>query len=549
MAKGFVAALAGAAVLLAAAPANAATPAAGHLRVAIDSASSTADFSRTAARQSYVVLHEWEGAKRAAIKLQNPNVKVLLYRNLSALSTADQWGNHSTGLTTQEAQTHPEWYLLNTSGQRFTFGGYGWLWAADIGNAGYQQAWTDSVLAALQSGGWDGVFVDDTNPTIKYHYTVSAVAKYPTDAAYGAATRSALAVLGPKIRASGKLVIPNMGAWREYRPVVEDWLQFVSGGMDEMFVKWSNTPGEGYLTGSAWENQMKEIAAAEDRGKAFLAVTHSANTDAAAARYGWATVLLAARGRASYALHGDYTQESWFPEYDYDLGDATGAASSSGGVWRRSFERGLVLVNPGTTNATVSLGGSYSGSGLTRVSSTVMGPHTGLVLTRDDAPAPAPSPTPTPTPTATPAPVPSPTPTATPTPAPSPTPTPTPTPAPTATPAPSPTPAPTPKKKPPKRRQLASVQVKLSCVSVRRSCRQQLVLQGWNAGRQVRLGSRRVELSARDRRSVRVKLTRTGQRLLLRRRSLSMVVAPRAHGSSGTARVSPRRVRLHAEGV
>ena len=91
--------------------------------------------------------------------------------------------------------------------------------------------------------------------------------------------------------------------------------------------------------------------------------------------------------------------------------------------------------------------------------------------------------------------------------------------------------------------------MKLSCVSARRSCRQQLVLRGWNAGRQVRLGSRQVRLTARERRSVMVRLTRTGQRLLMRRRSLSMVVSPRAHGSSGTARVSPRRVRLHARSV
>jgi len=47
------------------------------------------------------------------------------------------------------------------------------------------------------------------------------------------------------------------------------------------------------------------------------------------------------------------------------------------------------------------------------------------------------------------------------------------------------------------------------------------VLRGWNAGRQVRLGSRQVRLTARERRSVMVRLTRPGQRLLMRRRSLS----------------------------
>ena len=53
--------------------------------------------------------------------------------------------------------------------------------------------------------------MDDTNPTMSYHYDVARVAKYPTDAAYQAATRSALAAIGARFRAAGKLVIPNFG--------------------------------------------------------------------------------------------------------------------------------------------------------------------------------------------------------------------------------------------------------------------------------------------------------------------------------------------------
>ena len=47
-----------------------------------------------------------------------------------------------------------------------------------------------------------------------YHYDVGRVAKYPSDAAYSAATGSALAFIGPRLRAQGKLVIPNFGDWR-----------------------------------------------------------------------------------------------------------------------------------------------------------------------------------------------------------------------------------------------------------------------------------------------------------------------------------------------
>ena len=74
-------------------------------------------------------------------------------------------GHASTGVATQDAAAHPEWFLLNTSGQRFTFGDYNWLWAADVGNAGYQQRGPTTCSRPL-GGGWDGVFMDDTNPTM-----------------------------------------------------------------------------------------------------------------------------------------------------------------------------------------------------------------------------------------------------------------------------------------------------------------------------------------------------------------------------------------------
>ena len=61
-----------------------------------------------------------------------------MYKNLSAMATA-RGGISGTGVTTQDAESHPEWYLRNTRGERFTFGGYDYLWAADIGNRAYQE--------------------------------------------------------------------------------------------------------------------------------------------------------------------------------------------------------------------------------------------------------------------------------------------------------------------------------------------------------------------------------------------------------------------------
>lgn len=385
--------------LASASSAHAATTAAGHLRVAIDSASSTADFSTTA-RSSFVILNEWEQAKMKSLKAANPNVKVLMYKNLSFMSAADAYGNSNAGVTTQMAD--PSWYLLNTSGQRFTSDWYSYMWAADIGNPAYQQKWADSVLSKLQTQGWDGVFADDTNASMHNHYDPASIAKYPTDAAYAAATGSALAAIGPKIRAAGKLIVPNFGEWRLNRSTVNGWLDYVSGGMEEMFTKWGNTTGTGYLPVTDWNLQLGCLKDAEAKGKYFLAVTHSTNTDAAAARYGWATILLASNGHASYIEGGDYTNQPWFPEYDYAIGEPAGnETADASGVHRRAYTNGLVVVNPTSKSVSVSLGGTYNGSGLTNATSATMAPNTALVLTNPAGTVTPPPPTTTTTTTPT----------------------------------------------------------------------------------------------------------------------------------------------------
>ncbi|HEX6584251.1 MAG TPA: hypothetical protein VF056_11670, partial [Thermoleophilaceae bacterium] len=75
------------------------------------------------------------------------------------------------------------------------------------------------------------------------------------------------------------------------------------------------------------------------------------------------------------------TTETWFAEYDYDLGRPLAAETrDANGVHRRAFERGLVLVNPTASPLVTNFNGTYTGSGLTNATAATMGPHTGLIL-------------------------------------------------------------------------------------------------------------------------------------------------------------------------
>ncbi|MET0983986.1 MAG: putative glycoside hydrolase, partial [Steroidobacteraceae bacterium] len=66
-------------------------------------------------------------------------------------------------------------------------------------------------------------------------------------------------------------------------------------------------------------------------------------------RYGFASCLMD-DGYYSFTVHGQgYSGVQWFDEYDVKLGKAISSPSTSAwknGVYRRDFEKGIVLVNP-----------------------------------------------------------------------------------------------------------------------------------------------------------------------------------------------------------
>src|SRR5882757_675810 len=351
----------------------------GHIFPALDSASSSAEY--TPHRDNYVILQAWETKRLHELKAANPSTEVLVYKNLAYSGPgAGSDATASTGVASGEAAE--SWFLKNTSGKKFTSEGYEWLWAMDIGSAAYQQRWYENVIGEVEAQGWDGVFIDDANASIKYAYDPAEVAKYPNDASYSAAMESALAYIGPKIQARGKLAIGNFAMWVEAQPTYNRWLGYLSGGLDEMFVKWGRGAGEGYRPSYQWQSQVEEAEYAASQDKIFIAFTQGATGETQAARYGYASVLLGGDDSASYAFTPNYTEETWLPEYEYEIGNATGAETGdASGVHRRVFEAGLVLVNPTESARSVSFGGTYSGSGLEGATGATMPAHSALVLT------------------------------------------------------------------------------------------------------------------------------------------------------------------------
>lgn len=363
------------------------TATAGHVRYAIRPEGAWPNPSLTAHRSRVVILLPWQQALMHRLKASNPRLIVLEYKDLgNASSYPPVDGLTADGVSYAQALAHhPKWLLRDRAGQPIRCLGFPYLWATDIGNRGFQRAWAGEVVHELKSEGWDGVFIDNVNPTMRSYHDPADVAKYPSDAAYSRAVTSALAHIVPKIHAAGKLAMANIGSWPDYRATATRWLRYLDGAMDERFAKFTNVPGQGYRTPAEWRAELSILQQVQHQGKWFMGITQSSDGDTRAERFGWATMLLGSDGRATFALQNDanYGVETWFPDYEAPIGRPLGAASEQpSGVHRRAFSRGLVLVNPTTHSRSVRLGARYTGDGLHAVTAATMAPHSGLVLVR-----------------------------------------------------------------------------------------------------------------------------------------------------------------------
>jgi len=364
----------------------------GHVFPAIAGDAAFPDLTQTAEREKYVILQAWQTDRLRVLKAANPNLKVLVYQNLAFCTDPGLKQPASSGVPCTSAPD--AWFLRNRKGHRFASQSFPWLWAMDIGLRSYQRAWAANVNALLHSGPWDGVFIDDADPTMKYAYPAAAVAKYPDDAAYSAAMGKALAFIGPRIRADDKLAIANFATWVEYPRLQDSWLSYLDGALDEMFVKWGDTADTGYRDLQQWKAQVAEAAYASARGKIFLAFTHGPATDIGAAIYGYASLLMAGNSASAYAYTADYSQEIWIPEYDYQIGHPLRKMQCHRGLCWRQFSRGIAIVDAGSSPGSLRLGARYSGSGLHSVDHVMLRPNTALVMTADQPSARPPSPVP-----------------------------------------------------------------------------------------------------------------------------------------------------------
>lgn len=297
------------------------------------------------------------------IRAANPQARLLAYQKSGGMK-ADSGDHPSTGVQIEDAAE--SWFLHDADGNRLIYCDYDGVYAANMGDPGYQARWLENVRSRVAADGFDGVMMDDTNifPGHCLGSKGTAIAEYPTDEAYGDAVVQFMAAVGPSLIADGLLVAPNiaMNPWDETMLAqTEAMLPYITHWVREYWMRWED--GE-HFRNSTWASTLDTMRIAQEAGVAYLAITKGPGDEGAEAGqfYGRASWLLVWDGASdsAWGYFGSEGGDPWSPTWGPDIGLPLEEAVETDGVWLRRYGGGIVLVNPTDDDGVVvSLGETY----------------------------------------------------------------------------------------------------------------------------------------------------------------------------------------------
>jgi hypothetical protein len=292
------------------------------------------------------------------------------------------------------------WLLKDANGEYVPYGhGYSDLYLADVGNRSYQRrliAEMDSDIRVRR--GVDGVFIDNVIGNL---ITISD--NYRDNASYRQAMLAFIRAVGPALRAKGWYVAVNAGmndpGARALTGEINDGTQYiwwykqiapyVSAISTEHWQQWGSTGAvrtSGTAWTQAWEGWERLPTVVASMSKDFYAITTGALSDTGKAAYLRASFLLAWKpGRGAFFYTDSYVGrgDPWRLLATPDIGQPLGPRRQIGLGFRRTFTRGIAVVNPSpSTPQAFVFQRKYLMPNGTTARSITLAPTSGLVLRR-----------------------------------------------------------------------------------------------------------------------------------------------------------------------
>lgn len=293
---------------------------------------------------------QWQG-------LQGDRAKPAGVPHLLVYATAVQRPSDPKGITQcmTPAEVQPDWFLLDTRGNKLHRGsdGSGGDYALDPGNPAFQQRSATFLLAKCRREGWSGVLHDEINGDLSWAFPGQQSAKYPTSELYRQALLGYVRYLGAQFAAAGFMFAGNIGE-ALFRGWCEDLTRAGMVTSSETFVA-GNVGRSGPMSAEdgLWAARVSWLE--WSLANAPAVIMHDRQNDETPTLYGLCTFLLVDNGKGVYGASTGYSAaDRWMDCFTaaQSLGSPLGPrVNVSGGLWRRDFQRGYVLVNSSTSAA------------------------------------------------------------------------------------------------------------------------------------------------------------------------------------------------------
>ncbi len=318
-----------------------------------------------------------------ALRAMNPNFLVLHY-HLSMWQSAPAttfilpdatacmgapvcWSNDYDTVNKSES-----WFWHNTNNQR-VMSGVDQKLLMNVSVGAFQQYWEQSLIDQVTAGEYDGIFFDSASPALlqgecggnganqdpRLAGTNVKSTMFPElgNVTWIAAWQTWMKKLNDDLAAKGIPLIPNTSAFTTTWDNTDYGL--TAGIFDEGFAGTDFAMADW----TASTNELLKLSAAD---KIMILQNYLADTDVGVTKrmYYLGNYLLV-KGKHTYLEYFLGGPLEWYPEWKIDLGAPVAGPAADvssllqGGVYRRDFAKGSVLVNPGGSAVTVSLGGTY----------------------------------------------------------------------------------------------------------------------------------------------------------------------------------------------
>jgi len=261
---------------------------------------------------------------------------------------------------------HESWFWHDGDKQRVASRADGKL-LMNVSEPGFREYWRDSLIRQVENGDYDAVFLDSASPALLQGEVSSADVRLTATAArtrmfdelggrsWITAWQDWIADLERSLSASGIPLVPNVGSLTTTWDNTDYSLTagvFCEGFLDPRF------------TTADWQAAAEQTLGLVRRNKIVILQNYlAAPGDVARRRFLLASYLLV-KGARTYVAYFASGPLEWYPEWDLDLGAAQKTAASLGdlgwnGIYRRDFDKGIVLVNPGTSAVQVNLDATF----------------------------------------------------------------------------------------------------------------------------------------------------------------------------------------------